>query len=150
MAPEPIIISLLFDSKVQSCVRASVSAALLCSQMLLFLLISTFAIASARLQADIFWKEGRKEFLKNKEARPVTHRPRNMIIFIGDGMSIPTITAARVLRAQRQGVWRSGRCPLLSFEDCPFVGLLKTANVDRLTADSSSTASALFTGEELS
>src|SRR6187399_2859307 len=51
-------------------------------------------------------------------------RARNVILFIGDGMGISTITAARILEGQQQG--RSGEENHLSFEDFPQTALVRT------------------------
>jgi alkaline phosphatase len=48
---------------------------------------------------------------------------RNVIIFVGDGMGLPTITATRILRDQLQGY--SGEEGYLSFDEFPDVGLIK-------------------------
>lgn len=46
-----------------------------------------------------------------------------MILFLGDGMSIPTLAAARVYVGQLTG--NSGEETVLSFEDFPNTGLSK-------------------------
>ncbi len=71
-------------------------------------------------------------------------RARNVIVFLGDGMGISTIAAARVLAGQREG--RSGEETRLSFEDFPHTALSRTYEVDAQTADSSGTMSAIMTG----
>ena len=56
-----------------------------------------------------------------------TNQPRlakNIILFIGDGMSIATVTAARILEGQNRGF--SGEENFLSFGQFPFLGLVKT------------------------
>lgn len=51
-------------------------------------------------------------------------RPKNVILFIGDGMSLTTITAARIYRGQQKKE-RSGEELLLSWEEFPETALLK-------------------------
>ena len=51
-------------------------------------------------------------------------RPRNVILFVGDGMSLTTVTAARIYRGQ-QTLNRSGEELLLSWEEFPETALLK-------------------------
>ena len=51
-------------------------------------------------------------------------RPKNVILFIGDGMSLTTVTAARIYRGQ-QKLKRSGEELLLSWEEFPETALLK-------------------------
>lgn len=55
--------------------------------------------------------------------RPINRRAKNVIIFLGDGMSIATITAARILKGQLQG--RSGEEGFLEFERFPHSALIK-------------------------
>jgi alkaline phosphatase len=69
---------------------------------------------------------------------------QNIILFIGDGMSLTTVTAARILEGQQQGF--SGEENSLSFESFPFSGLAKTYAVDAQVPDSASTATAIMTG----
>jgi alkaline phosphatase len=54
---------------------------------------------------------------------------KNVIVFIGDGMGMSTITAARIYKGQLAG--KSGEENQLSFEHFPTVGLSKTYNVDK-------------------
>jgi len=69
---------------------------------------------------------------------------KNVVLFLGDGMGISTVTAARIFAGQRAG--NPGEENLLSFERFPFTGLSKTYNVDSQTADSAGTMSAIMTG----
>jgi alkaline phosphatase len=69
---------------------------------------------------------------------------KNVIVFLGDGMSISTIAAARILEGQRNGA--SGEEQRLSFEDFPYTALSRTYEVDAQTADSAGTMSAIMTG----
>ena len=69
---------------------------------------------------------------------------KNIILFVGDGMSIATVTAARILEGQQQGM--PGEENSLSFGKFPFSGLIKTYNVDSQTADSAGTMTAIISG----
>jgi len=69
---------------------------------------------------------------------------KNVIVFLGDGMSIPTIAAARILDGQRKG--GSGEENRLSFENFPATALSKTYETDFQTADSAGTMTAIMTG----
>lgn len=71
-------------------------------------------------------------------------KAKNVILFIGDGMGVSTITAARILDGQNKGL--SGEENSLSFEAFPFTGLAKTYNVDAQTPDSAGTMTAIITG----
>ncbi len=71
-------------------------------------------------------------------------RAKNVILFIGDGMGITTLTAARILEGQLRG--ESGEENRLSFEQFPFVALSKTYSANQQTSDSAPTMSAIMTG----
>ena len=71
-------------------------------------------------------------------------RARNVILFVGDGMSLPTVAAARILAGQRAG--ESGEETLLSWESFPATALSRTYNTDSQVPDSAGTMSAMATG----
>jgi alkaline phosphatase len=78
------------------------------------------------------------------EAPPT--QKRNVILFLGDGMGVSTVTAARIFAGQRQG--SPGEEYELSFERFPNVALVKTYNTDAQVADSAGTMSAIMAGEK--
>jgi alkaline phosphatase len=69
---------------------------------------------------------------------------RNVILFLGDGMGVSTITAARIYAGQQAG--GAGEDYSLSFERFPHVALVKTYNTDAQVADSAGTMAAIMTG----
>lgn len=69
---------------------------------------------------------------------------KNVIVFLGDGMSIPTIVAARILDGQRKG--GSGEENRLSFETFPATALSRTYETDQQTPDSAGTMTAIMSG----
>lgn len=71
-------------------------------------------------------------------------RARNVILFVGDGMSLTTVSAARILAGQRAG--NAGEEYRLSWEDFPHTALSRTYNTDMQTPDSAGTMSAMATG----
>ena len=71
---------------------------------------------------------------------------RNIILFIGDGMGVSTVTAARILDGQAQGM--SGEEHALVFETFPHVALVKTYNTNQQVPDSAGTATAMMTGRK--
>ncbi|MGI1679810.1 MAG: alkaline phosphatase [Cellvibrionaceae bacterium] len=71
-------------------------------------------------------------------------RAKNVILFVGDGMGVSTVTAARILEGQLKGM--QGEENNLSFDLFPFTGLAKTYNVDAQTPDSAGTMTAMMTG----
>ena len=82
---------------------------------------------------------------KNKPAN-VSSRAKNIILFIGDGMGISTITAARIRKGQLAGL--QGEEAELSFEHFDYTGLVKTYNTDAQVPDSAGTMTAMVTGEK--
>ncbi len=71
---------------------------------------------------------------------------KNVILFIGDGMGISTITAARIYEGQKRG--ETGEENLLSFEHFDNVALVKTYNTDAQVPDSAGTATAMHSGQK--
>ncbi len=69
---------------------------------------------------------------------------KNVILFIGDGMGISTVTAARIYDGQSRG--ETGEENYLSFERFPYVALVKTWNANQQVPDSAGTASAMNLG----
>ncbi|MDA7746767.1 alkaline phosphatase [Psychromonas sp.] len=69
---------------------------------------------------------------------------KNVILFIGDGMGVSTVTAARILEGQEKG--NNGEENNLSFDLFPFAGLAKTYNVNAQTPDSAGTMTAMMSG----
>ena len=69
---------------------------------------------------------------------------RNIILFVGDGMSMTTVTAARIFAGQQNG--ESGEENRLSFEHFPWTGLSRTYNTNQQTPDSAGTMTAMITG----
>lgn len=87
---------------------------------------------------------GRRALDEAIKFTPNTRRAKNSILFIGDGMSLSTITAARILYGQLMN--KSGEEEQLSFEQLNNVALIKTYNIDQQVPDSAATATAILTG----
>ena len=73
-----------------------------------------------------------------------TGRARNVILFVGDGMGVSTVTAARILDGQQRGV--DGEWNRLSFENFSDLALSVTASANQQTSDSAPTATAMVAG----
>ena len=69
---------------------------------------------------------------------------RNVILFVGDGMGVSTVTAGRIFVGQEQG--KLGEEHVLSFEDFDNVALIKTYNTNAQVPDSAGTATAIMSG----
>ena len=70
--------------------------------------------------------------------------PKNIIVFIGDGMGISTITAGRIFVGQERGL--NGEEHQLSFDKFPQLALIKTYNTNAQVPDSAGTATAILSG----
>ena len=93
---------------------------------------SYFVAAQAQLEALI-------------AAQPNTNKAKNIILFVGDGMSVPTMTASRIYEGQKLGV--DGESHVLAFEKLlPYTALSKTYTHDSQVADSAPTATAMTSG----
>lgn len=72
-----------------------------------------------------FWIANAQKILQNRlEVQPNTNKARNVIFFIGDGMSVPTLTAARAYQSELGGS-KIGEGSSLFFETFPYTGLSK-------------------------
>ena len=71
---------------------------------------------------------------------------KNVIFFLGDGMGISTVTAARIFAGQAKGA--TGEEYDLAFDQFPNLALIKTYNTDAQVPDSAGTITALTTGEK--
>ncbi|XP_012055764.1 PREDICTED: alkaline phosphatase 4-like [Atta cephalotes] len=92
-----------------------------------------------------FWlKSGQETLHKILTEQKNENRAKNVIIFIGDGMGLSTITSGRIYVGQLNG--QSGEEYQLSFEKFPNTALAKTYNVDKQVPDSAGTATAIFSG----
>ncbi len=77
---------------------------------------------------------------------PLAPPAKNVILFIGDGMGVSTVTAIRILDGQRKGM--PGEENVLSFEQFEHVALSKTYQVNLQVGESAGTATAMMTGEK--
>ena len=91
------------------------------------------------------WFAQGREAVAEARATPVPPaHARNVILFVGDGMGVPTVTAARILAGQKRE--QSGEENWLSFETFPWLALVKTYNTDQQIPDSAGTVTAMLSG----
>src|SRR4029079_1681111 len=69
---------------------------------------------------------------------------KNVILFIGDGMGVTTVTAARIYGGQKAG--GDGATNRLAMEKLPYGGLSRTFSSDALVTDSAPSAVSMTTG----
>lgn len=91
-----------------------------------------------------WYAHGEAELKQALALQPNTARAKNVILFVGDGMGISTLTATRIYEGQRLG--KTGEEHRLAWETLPYVALSKTYNTNLQTPDSAGTMSAMMTG----
>ncbi|XP_050698535.1 uncharacterized protein LOC126986426 isoform X2 [Eriocheir sinensis] len=96
------------------------------------------------LEDQAYWNRlGQEALAKQLEVRPVVRRAKNVVLFLGDGMSLSTVTAARILKGQRSGLWEH---EAMVWEDFPYSAIIKTYTTDSQVADSAASANAYLSG----
>jgi len=80
-----------------------------------------------------------------KDVAAASHA-KAVILFVGDGMGVSTVTAGRIYAGQKLGL--DGEQHSLSFEKFPNLALIKTYTTDRQVPDSAGTMSAIVTGKK--
>ena len=109
---------------------------------------SLMAQAIPESQQQNPWFDDGQQSILNRLQSQAQQQPeglaKNVILFVGDGMGIPTLTAARILGGQRAG--NSGEQASLSFEGFPSSAWVKTYNVDAQIPDSAGTMTAMMSG----
>lgn len=71
-----------------------------------------------------YWqRSGQAELQKALENEVIKNEAKNVIIFLGDGMGVSTVTAARIYKGQLKG--RPGEEEKLVFEEFPNIALSK-------------------------
>ncbi|XP_051967673.1 alkaline phosphatase-like [Xyrauchen texanus] len=93
-----------------------------------------------------FWNEQAQRSIKNALNLQNLNKniAKNIILFLGDGMGVPTVTAARILKGQLNG--QSGEETQLEMDKFPYVALSKTYNTNAQVPDSAGTATAFLCG----
>ncbi|XP_005180904.3 membrane-bound alkaline phosphatase [Musca domestica] len=93
-----------------------------------------------------FWRSvAREQVLRNLEKQKLNvNKAKNIIMFLGDGMSLSTVAAARMLKGQRKN--HTGEEDSLSFEKFPHAAFSKTYCANAQVADSACTATAYLCG----
>ncbi|KFO30093.1 intestinal-type alkaline phosphatase [Fukomys damarensis] len=122
--------------------------ALLLLLLLLLLALTlrpTHGIIPVEEENPAFWNQKANEALTAaKKLQPIQTAAKNLILFLGDGMGVPTVTATRILKGQMQGQ-PEPETPL-AMDQFPYLALSKTYNVDRQVPDSAGTATAFLCG----
>ncbi|NXA63502.1 PPBN protein, partial [Mohoua ochrocephala] len=92
-----------------------------------------------------YWNKGARRRLELALAlQPAAQRAKNIILFMGDGMGLSTMSAARIYKGQLSG--GSGEESVLAMETFPHMALAKTYTIDRQVPDSAGTGTAYLCG----
>ena len=94
-----------------------------------------------------FWKTLASSEIKKRILEKTNRKlgkAKNIIMFLGDGMALNTITAARIFKGQSQG--KTGEESTIYFQQFPSLGLSKTYCANAQVADSACTATAYLGG----
>ncbi len=106
--------------------------------------LSPAVFAQRSESAGQWYADGANELKRALQLQPNENRAKNVILFLGDGMGISTVTAARIFDGQLRG--ESGEENVLSFEEFPYLALAKTYNTNQQVPDSAGTMTAIMTG----
>ncbi|KAM4651230.1 alkaline phosphatase-like [Discoglossus pictus] len=115
--------------------------------ILLLLVKLSLAVSFPEQEKDPnYWRRQAQGTLKNALNLQMLNKniAKNVIMFLGDGMGVPTVTAARILKGQLNG--QPGEETQLEMDKFPHVALSKTYNTNAQVSDSAGTATAYLCG----
>jgi alkaline phosphatase len=69
--------------------------------------------------------------IEEHELRRIEGKAKNVLFFLGDGLSVPTITAARILKGQQIDKLPFGEEAELHMDKLPHVAVSKVVKKDR-------------------
>lgn len=108
-------------------------------QGVIVLLLHIFGLCSGD------WNQMAKDTLTSAiKMKPNTGVAKNVIVFIGDGMGVSTVNAARIYRGQKNN--RTGEETVLEWEKFPYAAFSKIYGADKQIPDSAQTATAILGG----
>ena len=81
-------------------------------------------------ESQEFWRtKTRAQIIRALNKKPIVKKAKNVILFLGDGMGMPSVTAGRILAGQKfHGL--AGEEYVTHMEDLDWAGFVKTYNVD--------------------
>ncbi|MFT7803167.1 alkaline phosphatase-like isoform X2 [Arapaima gigas] len=117
----------------------------LCFLWLCLLVQTAHLAAPAEEENPEFWRNRARGALRLAlDHKLNTNVAKNVVLFLGDGMGITTMTAARILKGQLQN--HTGEETVMNMDTFPHVGLVKVYSVDFQIPDSAATATAYLCG----
>ncbi len=101
-------------------------------------------IAAPAATTDAYRTQGEAQAAAHRASPRHGEKARNLIIFIGDGMGVSTITAGRIWQGQVAGA--DGESTETAMDSLDYAALVKTYSNDAQVSDSAPTATAFMTG----
>ncbi len=111
---------------------------------LMLLAGSVHAQDAVPTSAEEWFAQGKQAVKEATKVKNNERKARNVILFVGDGMGVSTVTAARILEGQLREA--DGEFNRLSFEEFPHLAHSVTASANQQTSDSAPTATAMVAG----
>lgn len=87
------------------------------------------SVEPPELTSQYWFKKGQKTLISHLHRLKNSRKAKNVIFFLGDGMGMSTITAARIYSGQLKG--ENGENASLPFEKFPNIGLSKVSLINR-------------------
>lgn len=120
------------------------SRSLLATTLSLSALMAGPVLAQQATTTAEYRAQGEAELAERLASEDRPNKARNVIIFIGDGMGISTLTAARILAGENAGV--DGESYITAMDRLDHTALVKTYSHDGQVSDSAPTATAILAG----
>lgn len=105
--------------------------------------VAQAAMFSPRQSNDSYY-EAAHAAVSARAAERGAGRAKNVILFVGDGMGVSSVTAGRIFAGQQKGL--DGESYRLAMDQLPYSAMVKTYTHDAQVADSAPTAAAMTTG----
>jgi len=106
---------------------------------------SAHAATPSNPKAAAWYQAGAQVVSTNQRVNPNERKAKNVILFVGDGLSPAHRTAARLLS---KGIAEGKSLGRLAIDDMPHMALVATAGSDSIITDSANSASAYATGHK--
>ncbi len=97
-----------------------------------------------RQAGDTYYRSGAAQLQNALQVRARKGRAKNVILMIGDGMGVSTVTAGRIFAGQAKGL--DGESYVLEMEKLPHTAFSRTYAHNGQVSDSASTVTALVSG----
>ena len=115
--------------------------------LLTLLFVCCLSVPSVNVKSKIFWYNENYELIKHRisyfNLNPESlARVKNVILFVGDGMGLTTVTASRVYKREK---FRDPNAKLV-FDEFPASALIQTDTANSQISESAAAATALFCG----